>query len=370
MRTLLTTLALLIALSGLSFAQEREEQPGIQLAILLDTSGSMEGLINQARIELWRIVNELVAARRGEVLPNLQIALYEYGNSGLPQGEGYIRQCVPLTDDLDLVSQQLFGLTTNGGDEHCGQVIQRAVRNLAWSADPATLKMIYISGNETFAQGPVDFRAALVEAVSADIIVNTIHCAGGEDTFWAEAATLGEGSFLGIDQNQAVGHIESPFDEELAALSGRLNETYLAYGEEEERAARELLQSDQDDNARRAGSGASTERAFAKASKLYDNSAWDLGDAVRGGLVSLDSIDVALLPEPMRDMTPDERQAFLDEQLREREQIQARIQELYEARQAFVDEKMRALGDESTLGAVLLESLRERAVEKGYSFDD
>ncbi len=369
MRAFLSTLALLVALSGAGFAQEREAEPGIQLAILLDTSGSMEGLINQARIELWRIVNELITARRGDALPNLEIALYEYGNSGLPQGEGYIRQCVPLTDDLDLVSEQLFGLVTNGGDEFCGQVIARAVSNLKWNRKAETLRMVYIAGNETFQQGSVDWRAAVAGAVEAGIVINTIHCAGGEDTFWSEAAALGGGTFLSIDQNQAVGHIESPYDDEIAELSRDLNSTYLAFGNADMRLRRAELQSDQDENAGRAGAAAETERAFAKTTGLYDNSTWDLGDAVRQGKVSLDSIAVDLLPDEMKEMSLEERQAYLDKQVQEREEIQARIQTLYAQREAFVEEQMRAAGEDSTLGAALLESLRERATEKGYSFE-
>ena len=36
----------------------------IEMAILLDTSGSMQGLIEQAKSQLWRIVNEMAAAIR------------------------------------------------------------------------------------------------------------------------------------------------------------------------------------------------------------------------------------------------------------------------------------------------------------------
>jgi len=76
----------------------------IKLALLLDTSNSMDGLINQAKSQLWTIVNELAAAKCDEAKPEVQIALYEYGNDRLPASEGYIRLVTPLTNDLDKIS--------------------------------------------------------------------------------------------------------------------------------------------------------------------------------------------------------------------------------------------------------------------------
>ena len=98
-------------------------RPAVDIAILLDTSNSMDGLIDQAKSQLWTIINEFAAAKRHGLTPTLRVALFEYGNTNLPASEGYIRQVIPLTDDLDALSEALFALTTNGGDEYCGQVI-------------------------------------------------------------------------------------------------------------------------------------------------------------------------------------------------------------------------------------------------------
>ena len=110
------------------WAEEKKEEPApkIQMAILLDTSNSMDGLINQARTQLWKVVNEFTTIKLAGKTPKLEVALYEYGNNGIPQKDGYIRQVVPLTTDLDRVSEAMFALKTNGGDEYCGQVIQVA----------------------------------------------------------------------------------------------------------------------------------------------------------------------------------------------------------------------------------------------------
>ncbi len=155
-RTLIASLLIAIAFAGTAAAQKK---PLIQVAVLLDTSNSMDGLIDQARTQLWRIVNELATAKKNGTAPNLNVALYEYGNSRLKAP--YVRRVLALTPDLDKVSEELFALTTSGGEEYCGQVIDDATKELKWSDSNADLKLIFIAGNEPFTQGDVDVRAGL-----------------------------------------------------------------------------------------------------------------------------------------------------------------------------------------------------------------
>ncbi len=127
----------------------------IQVALLLDLSGSMDGLIEQAKSRLWNIVNTMSTLKCKGETPTLEIALYEYGKSNLPAKNHFIRQVLPFTKDLDLVSEMLFSLRTNGGEEYCGAVIESAVQELNWQAGISDLKLIYIAGNEPFNQGPI-----------------------------------------------------------------------------------------------------------------------------------------------------------------------------------------------------------------------
>ena len=106
------------------------EVAGIKVALLLDTSNSMDGLIAQAKAQLWQIVNELSLAKYGGKNPHLKIALYEYGNDGLEQSDGYLRKVLDFGNDLDLISEKLFSLKTNGGSEYCGTVIQKSLDEL------------------------------------------------------------------------------------------------------------------------------------------------------------------------------------------------------------------------------------------------
>lgn len=124
----------------------------------------MQGLIEQAKSRLWNIVNTLTTLKFRSKTPDIEIALYEYGSYHLYKGN-YIRQITPLTDDLDLISKELFSLSTGGSSEYCGTVINKAVNELEWGMSHADMKLIYIAGNEVFNQGPISYKTAIAEAL-------------------------------------------------------------------------------------------------------------------------------------------------------------------------------------------------------------
>ena len=346
-----------------------EGKPLIQLAILLDTSNSMDGLIAQAKTQLWSIVNEFATAERHGKKPDLHVALYEYGKSSLPGSEGYIRMILQLTTDLDKVSEELFALKTNGGQEYCGWVIKQAAEELAWSKSNDDLKAIFIAGNEPFTQGKVDFRDACKAAISKGIVVNTIHCGPyqtGISGKWKDGADLADGRYMNIDQNRAVVHITAPQDKDIARLNAQLNKTYIAYGAAgKEGAARQVAQ---DAKARSAAPASLVQRAITKSSGYYRSESWDLVDSVQKGKLKLDEVKEAELPENMRKMTPAERNAYVEAQLKERQHIQSEIQKLSEARKKHVAVEMRkrAKPGEKTLDQAMVEALREQAAKKSF----
>ncbi len=199
---------------------EAKRQPKIQLAILLDTSGSMDGLIDQARSQIWKIINEFATVKQNSKTPIVEVALYEYGKSSLPAKENFLRQIVGLSTDLDKVSEELFALETNGGEEFCGAVITSAINGLTWSDNSNDYKAIFIAGNEEFTQGSVDYSKACKDAIAKGVIVNTIHCGGHQEGIngkWQAGALLADGSYMSIDHNARVAHIASPFDKDIVA---------------------------------------------------------------------------------------------------------------------------------------------------------
>lgn len=348
------------------------KKPVIQLAILLDTSNSMDGLIDQARTQLWRVVNEFATARMGGKSPELQVALFEYGNDGLPAAEGHIRLILPLTTDLDKVSEELFALKTNGGSEFCGQVIEEATKRLGWNASNDDLKVVFIAGNEPFDQGGVDFKISCKAAVTKGITVNTIFCGTSEEgvqTRWKEGAELADGRYMTIDQNYKPPEITAPQDAEITRLGTELNKTYVAYGATGRAGG--ARQEAQDTNAAAAAPSANVQRQVAKAQAFYSNSSWDLVDAKKEGAVDLDKLDPKDLPPEMQKMTPAERKAFVEKKAQERAQLQAQIQKLAEERKKFVAEEMKKQSKTSnanTLDAAVVSAIRDQAKAKGYTF--
>jgi hypothetical protein len=362
-RTVLVAVALVLFLGGAGFAEER-----IQLAILLDTSNSMDGLIDQARAQLWRVVNELARAKRNGVHPRLEVALFEYGNNSLRESDGWIRMVADLTTDLDRISEKLFGLVTDGGDEYCGEVIGRAVDKLSWSASDDVLKVIYIAGNEPFDQGRVSYGSTVPRAVRKGIVVNTIFCGSADEgiaTSWKDGAIRGEGRYASIDQDEAVVEVVTPFDADIIRLGQELNATYVGYGREGEES--KSRQATQDQNAASMGAPASVQRSVAKAQEAYENTGWDLADAVRAGTVKLDALKDDELPPAMRKMGIVEKERYVAGLISARDALQKRINDLNEQRRVYVEKETRTLADASTLGAAILASVREQAERKGFA---
>lgn len=348
------------------FAKKKSK---IQIALLLDTSNSMDGLIEQAKSQLWKMVNELAVSKKGGESPDIEIALYEYGNDQLSANKGYVRQVVPMTNDLDEVSDQLFKLTTNGGSEYCAWVIKDAVTDLQWTNETDDLRMIVISGNEPFDQGPVDPKDAIKAAVQKNICVTTIFCGGwqeGVSTGWKGSSVEVCGKYLNIDQDDKVAHIPTPYDDQIIALNTQLNGTYIAFGRQaEEKVASQSLQ---DSNAASFGAANARERAAFKAKKQYSNASWDLVDAKEDGTVDLDKIEKDELPAEMQNMNKQEREAYVAKKSAERETIRKQILDLESKVNAFVAEKQKEMAATNTLDNVMREAVRAIATDKGFEF--
>ena len=345
------------------------EQANIQVALLLDTSNSMDGLIDQAKSQLWKMVNKLATTKKNGQIPNIEIALYEYGNDGLAEADGYLRQVTPLTTDLDLVSEELFNLRTNGGSEYCGNTILRAAEDLKWSPEANDFKLIIIAGNEPFTQGPVHYKDACRKAIGKGIMINTIFCGNydeGVNSDWKDGADCADGKYLNINQDDKVVHISTPYDQKLIELNQDLNGTYIGYGSKgEENIAR---QSVQDSNAAEYGAANAATRATFKAKKAYKNSDWDLVDAMEEDEEVLESLEEEALPAEMKEMDSEERKAFVEEKAKEREKIRKEILDLEKQAEAFRSEKRAEMADDGTqtLDKVMMDAVEKQAKQKGF----
>lgn len=356
-----------------SESTDRFEGPRIQVAILLDTSNSMDGLINQAKRQLWNIVKELGEAEVEGKTPRLEVALYEYGNDGLSVTKNYVRQVLPFTTDLDKVSEELNRLKTNGGEEYCGAVIQDSLKNLEWSKRDGDLTAIFIAGNEPFDQGSVSFQESCAAARQKGVVVNTIFCGNkqeGERTKWSEGANLAAGRFFCIDADRSVAEAPTPYDDKLASLNSQLNTTYIGYGAKARAAQARQMAADTAAGSSAEASGYVASRAQAKAGANYSNEEWDLVDAKKKGTVSLESMRKDELPAELQDKSVAERKQYVEEKAAEREKIQNEIREEGKKRDAYLAAQKAKNGPDTSLEGAILGAIREQAKQRGFKFKD
>ena len=329
------------------------KRPSVEVAILLDTSNSMDGLISQAKSQLWKIIQQFAEAQKNGQTPVLRVSVFEYGNSNLPASENYIRQVVQLTDDMDKVSEALFALKTDGGDEYCGTVIEESIKRLDWSSEPNAFKAIFIAGNEPFTQGPVDYHKSCSKAIQSGIIINTIHCGDyntGVSGKWKHGAQLGEGEYMNINQDHQVVDIKTPQDKIIIQLNADLNKTYLWYGAVNDRTGYAENQIEQDYNAKSSSFGGFFSRGRAKSSKAYSNLNRDLVDTMDQDEAILGKVKPSELPLEMQKMSAEERIAHVKKMKAKRVEIQKKIVEASKARDLHIAEKRKEIpnSDEST----------------------
>lgn len=372
---LATLISSLLAHQRLFAAPDEKPEPAkdqsIMLALLLDTSNSMDGLIDQAKSQLWKIVNELASAKCDDgSRPRIKIALYEYGNDGLPSSEGYIRQVSSLTEDLDVISEKLFSLTTNGGNEFCGHVIKTSLNQLAWTASNADLKMIFIAGNEPFTQGSISYRLACSAAKEKGVVVNTIFCGNFDEgirTNWKDGADMTGGTYMSIEQNTRTVYISTPYDDKIAALNDKLNTTYVYYGSSG--SYKKEQQAVQDKNAESYGQSNKVERAISKSSHAYKNSSWDLVDAAKDNEEVITKAREEDLPREMKGMSVEQRKSYVKQKSEERKKIQAEILSLNKQRQEYITKNTPKETKDAMLDAAMLKAIKEKAVSKNLTFE-
>jgi len=341
----------------------------IKVALLLDTSNRMDGLNNQAKTQLWEIINEMSYAKYGIQQPDLEIALYEYGNDRLESSDGYIRQVLPFSNDLDDISEKLFSLVTNGGKEYCGQVINSSIKELDWGIDTNDLKLIFIAGNEPFTQGKINYKEVISDAKEKDIIVNTINCGDyqtGISGKWKDGAELGGGDYMTINQNKEIVHIVTPFDDAIIILNKQLNNTYIYYGNRGKQKFSN--QSKQDSNALEINQSVVVKRAVSKSNRLYENASWDLVDKAKKSAIDYSEIDRKKLPVELQKKSDEELKKYVEEQDKIRSKIKVKINELNRKRKIFIAKKQNESMKKGALDNVIIQAIKKQAKAKNYSW--
>jgi hypothetical protein len=358
---MLATLVLALALSVQDPA--KAAPPRAEVVFVLDTTGSMGGLLEGAKKKIWSIANELL---RGSPKPDLRVGLVAYRD----KGDAYVTQVTDLTADLDKVYEVLLGFKAQGGGdgpENVRQGLHDALTKISWTPGRAAFKVMFLVGDAPphldYTDVPTIEELCLA-AVKADITVNAVRCGGDGDTgrIWQDIASRSEGTFVTIDQGGGVAAIPTPYDKELGELSDRVGRTVVAFGGAEKR--RELER--KEGLAAAAPAPAKAERAAAKISggRLHED---DLLDALKDGRAKLDELKEEQLPDELKGKSPEERKTWLDAKAKERAELQAKVVDLNKKRDAFLAEELEKRGAKDGFDAVVKDALRAQAAKKGIT---
>jgi len=341
----------------------------IQIALLLDTSGSMQNLIAQTKTRLWQLVNELSESKSGQAAPSLEIALYQYGNSNLDVRKDYLRMEQTFTSDFDRVSEKLFSFTTGGGAEYCGAVVDAAHRELNWSQEEGAQKLIVIAGNESIHQGRVRFPEAVAAAARDGIEVQAIYCGSATEgplDGWSSQSSGLDGDHLSyLDTSLSnLKWTAAPQDAEIERLGAEINRTTIAYGDQGITGS--LRQQAQDLNATNNGRGASVQRALAKAKSSYDRSSWDLVTAIQKKKRKIAELDKKRLSGGYAKLNDSQLKEALDSMQRKRAALQQRLSALERQRSAYLRTQASTTDrDETSVISTVVKRIQNKSTLKG-----
>lgn len=313
----------------------------IQVAILLDVSNSMDGLIDQAKAQLWNMVNVLGRSKCNGVAPTIEIALYEYGRATNHAKEGFVKQLVGFTSNLDSLSNILFSLSTNGGDEYCGHVIMSSLNELKWDTNSESYKTIFIAGNEDFLQGDVNYKNACAMAKKKGVLINTVYCGDrmqGIREHWNINDGCGGGSFTNINQDASVEDMPTPYDTVILALNEKLNNTYISYGVSGKTYAASQKAMDQKNY--EMGRSVAVKRTMAKSKKnMYQNANWDMVDKMEEDKDFIKNLPPSLLPDSLKTKSKSQIEAIVQTKQKERSFLQNQIAQQSALRARYLEQQ-------------------------------
>ena len=346
----------------------------LELVFVLDTTGSMGGLIDGAKQRIWGIVNEVMQT---PARPDVRVGLVAYRD----RGDSYVTQVLPLTNDLDKVYTTLMGYTADGGGdgpEDVRQALSDGVRKAGWSKPaPGTAQIIFLVGDapphDDYVQKPPTLASA-AEAVSAGMVVNTIQCGTEELTrqVWQQIARRGEGQYFRIAQDGGVQTVSTPFDARLSELGNKLGSTYLAYGGGAGREGESFREAAKARQVRTesavAGAAPIVAQADRAVNKALNRDAYvgDLLQSIENGSVKLDEVKAEDLPEDLRKLAPAERGKEVGRRLAERQRIRDEIVSLKKQRDDYLAaERRKQAGGQTGFDAAVASALREQLARRG-----
>jgi len=351
----------------------QQQQSKIDVVFVLDTTGSMSGLIQAAKEKIWSIASSMAQA---EHAPEIRMGLVAYRD----KGDAYVTQVTDLSTDLDSMYAKLMDFRAQGGGdgpEHVNQALYDAVHKMSWRQQDA-YKVVFLVGDAPAHmdyQDDVKYPTTLKAALKKGIVVNTVQSGknGATTKGWREIARLGQGEYFQVSNNGNAVAVATPYDKKLAELSAELDDTRLYYGDKKEKARMEEkvkaskklhAAGSVESRARRATFNASDSgrKNFVGENELVDD--------IASGRVKLDEIDRDELPASIQAMAPAAQSQLLKDKAEVRQRLNAEVKKLSRERADYIKNKVAAEGgaadslDEKIFGAV-----KEQAAKSGISYE-
>ena len=344
--SLLAAAVALIAGLALPLAAENQQEPPIdaEVVFVLDTTGSMSGLIEGAKQKIWSIAGGIIQRTGGHV----RIGLVPYRD----RGDVYITKVFPLTDNLDQVYADLQGFRAEGGGdtpESVNQALYEAVTQIQWSDSPRVMRTIFLVGDcppHMDYEDDVKYPASCAMAARKNIVIDTVQCGGDSSTVphWQKIARLTNGGYTRIGQSGDMKMVETPFDREIQRINIEISHTILPYGRATTQSSmRKLVRLNVE-----AAPAVAAERNAVKAESF---AASDLAAPVGGQDLTaepekLAELKAEELPEELQALAPAEQKTRLDKAVERRKALNAQLVELNAKRAAYLleAEKSRAKG--------------------------
>lgn len=348
--------------------QPAESEKTLEMVFVLDTTGSMGGLLDGAKQKVWGIINEV---QQKESRPNVRVGLVAFRD----RGDSYVTQITPITKDLDKVYSNLMDLEAGGGGDHPENVrraLADGVRNAGWTKSQGGLaQVIFLVGDappQNYSNES-DVLVTAAEAVNKNMIVNTIQCGDHAETrrIWQEIAARGQGKYFAISQDGGVEIVNTPFDQRLAELGRKIGGTYVAYGDAEARSENAgTLAAAESKVAANASKTAQAERSLNKAMNP-DAYQGDLLQDIENGKTRLSEVKEADLPSELQTLAPSAREQEVSRRIADRKQVREEILNLAKQREAYINSERKrtrkSSGFDAAVGTALSEQLERKGIQ-------
>ncbi|PWQ98227.1 vWA domain-containing protein [Leucothrix pacifica] len=350
------------------------QQPKIEVVFVLDTTGSMSGLIKAAKEKIWSIASTMAQA---QTAPEIKMGLVGYRD----RGDAYVTKTIDLSEDLDSMYSTLMDFQAQGGGdtpESVNQALYDAVHKMSWNQDQSTYKVVFLVGDAPAHmdyQDEVQYPETIRIAQDKGIIINAIQSGHHRQTTrnWQRIAKLGQGDYFQVGQSGNAIAIATPYDDELAQLSKDLDKTRVYYGTVQEKRKQEAKiaassklhrESSKQSQARRAAFNTS---ASGKSNFLGEK---ELVEEVVRGDVELSAIATEQLPEEMKAMKPSAQLGYIKQKAAKRRELQVSIKQLAAKRDAFLKQKVAESGmEKDSLDAQIFDAISEQSAKKGLVYD-